>query len=68
MNSVTQRDQHVKPIAIRDVTAFRLGLEDGQAGRSEFDGYDLYCGWKYKEWRKGWRLGRQGVTTSSVAQ
>lgn len=68
MNSVAQQVVSVKPIAIRDVTAFRLGLEDGQAGCSEFDGYDLYCGWKYKEWRKGWHLGRQGVQRQVIAQ
>lgn len=60
--SVTQSVKPVKPIVIRDVAAFRLGVEDGRAGRNEFAGYDLFVGWKYGEWRKGWRLGRRKVS------
>ena len=57
--TVTQTPPTVKPIIIRDVVAFRLGVEDGRNGCSEWEGYAYYSGAKYAEWRKGWLLGKR---------
>ena len=64
--TVTQAQPTVKPIFIRDVVAFRLGLEDGQAGLTEWAGYAYYSGPKYAEWRKGWALGKRAAQRKAL--
>lgn len=57
--SLAQSQSTVKPRQIWHVAAFRLGLEDGRNGASWADGYSLYVGPAYTQWRMGWELGRK---------
>lgn len=59
-HSVTQSSLTVKR-QIWHVPAFRLGIADGKAGASWADGYSLYCGPAYTQWRYGWELGRKAA-------
>jgi hypothetical protein len=40
--------------------AFLWGLEDGLAGKSLYDGYDLFCGQKFLSYERGWNLAQAG--------
>jgi hypothetical protein len=57
--SVAQSQSPVKPRAIWHPAAFKLGVEDGRNGASWADGYSLFCGTTYTQWRLGWELGRK---------
>jgi hypothetical protein len=57
--SVTQSLSTVKPRVIWHLAAFKLGVEDGKAGATWADGYSLFCGPSYSQWRYGWEEGRK---------
>lgn len=61
MQSLAQSHTTVKPRVIWHPAAFRLGLEDGKAGASWADGYSLYVGPAYTQWRMGWELGKRAA-------
>ena len=51
---------------ITNPVAFKLGIDDGKAGATWADGYSLFCGPTYTQWRMGWELGRKAARRRQV--
>lgn len=64
--SVTQSVVTVKPRQIWHVPAFKLGIADGKAGATWADGYSVFVGPAYTQWRYGWELGRKAAQRRQV--